>query len=102
MTWTMTQKPAGREENKDDEIWKLHNSYPEAVNFYRASHEAEFLLDYGDRGKKINEVAPFINSLWPTFAGGLEVQVSPELLKQAQTYIERNPLREGQGAFASM
>ena len=83
-----------REEKSDDEIWRMHNTHPDAVNFYFAAQEAEFLLERDGPPKRINNIAPFINSYWPQLAGKIDLKVEPSLLAHARSYLKHVPLRE--------
>lgn len=90
-----------RREHKDpEEIWRLHNQYPEAVNFYFAAQEARFLLKNDGSKKRIENVQHFANSRWMDLVGDLEVSVTPALLSQTRTALQYNPLRSMEAGLA--
>lgn len=71
-----------------DDYMRFHNSHPEAVNFIRASPEAEFLLSPYGQKKQVEDAASFVASPWMLMAGGVEFKVDPELLQQTRETLQ--------------
>ncbi len=69
---------------RGDDYMRLHNSFPEAVNFIRASKDAEFLLDNHDASRAISDPASFFASPWQHVLGGAELTVDLHLLAKAR------------------
>jgi hypothetical protein len=68
----------------NDDYMRFHNVHPEAVNFIRASHEAEFLLGHRGKQRNIQDSASFLASPWMHLLSGVELTVALPLLAAAR------------------
>ena len=66
------------------DIWRLHNSYPEAVNFIVANRHAKFLLGHNGEQGDIPDAAAFLGSEFLHHAGQVGMHVNPQLLAVAR------------------
>ena len=67
-------------EQSHPDIWRLHNSFPEAVNFIVANRHAKFLLGHDGQQGDIPDAAAFLGSEFLHHAGQVEMHVDPQLL----------------------
>ncbi len=85
-----------KEQHDPDAVWRLHNQFPEAVNFYMAAPEAEFLLNKDGTGKRIENIQHFANSAWMDLVCNLDLKVSPALLEKTRALLTLYPIRSQQ------
>lgn len=79
----MTTANTLRDRSSSD-LWRLHNSYPDAVNFIFAYHEGEQLMNHNGSKVKITKPEAFMGSAWVNMAHNFEFTLDAALLDKVR------------------
>ncbi len=72
-----------------EDYMRLHNQFPQTVNFIKLSQEMAPLLSSHGKEVEVKDALSFLNSYWMPLAGQVQCQVEPEALSFVRHSLER-------------
>lgn len=67
---------------------RWQNQHPDAVNLIGNIEQIKFLQGHQGSGRRIETIAAFSKSVWPSLAGRMELAVDPKMLEELRIFCQ--------------